>query len=164
MGSRGVLFAIDDAIARKLKRAAGDDDAVFELIEEVEEAWDTPYLAETDKAWDAIHRALTDGNLTWDNGEYPLNHAILGGIDVIAADDYIALLKEPDQVRDVADALDGIDDAGMAARYATIVPPDYAPEYGDEDRDYTVEWFGGVRALYRAAADAGRWVLFTADQ
>lgn len=164
MTARGVLFAIDDVIAKRLQQAAGDDDAVMEIIEEVEEDWDEPNLAQTDKAWDAIHRALTDGNLTWENGEYPLNHAILGGLDIMDGDDYIAILKTPDQVRDVADALDEIDDAAMARRYDTVVPSDYAPEYGDDDRGYTVEWFGSVRALYRSAAMSDRWVLFTADQ
>lgn len=164
MTARGVLFAIDDAIATRLQKAVGDDDAVLEIIEEVEEDWDEPNLAQTDKAWDAIHRALTDGYLTWDNGEYPLNHAILGGLDVMSGEDYIAVLKTPDQVRDVADALAEIDDAAMAARYDTIVPSDYALEYGDDDRGYTVEWFRSVRELFRTAAGSDRWVLFTADQ
>lgn len=164
MGSRGVLFAIDDAVARRLRKAAGDDDAVMEIIEEVEEDWDEPNLVETDKAWDAIHRALTDGTLGWGNGEYPLNHTILGGIDLIEGSDYIAVLKSPDQVSDVADAVGAIDDTAMAERYATIVPPDYSPEYGDEDRADTVDWFGRVRALFRTASDSGSWVLFTADQ
>lgn len=136
----------------------------MEVIEEVEERWDASNLVETDKAWDAIHRALTDGGLEWNNGEYPLNHVILGGLYLMDGEDYIAVLKSRDQVRDVADAIAGIDDLAMAERYASVVPPDYAPEYGDEDRDYTVDWFGGVRAFYRLAADAGRSVLFTADQ
>ena len=141
----------------------GDDEAVMEVIEEVEEDWDRSNLVETDKAWDAIHRALTDGALEWANGEYPLNHVILGGLDLMEGEDYVAVLKSPDQVRDVADAIVAIDDVAMAGRYASIVPSDYAPEYGDDDRDYTVEWFGGVRTFYRTAAVADRWVLFTSD-
>jgi hypothetical protein len=163
VGSRGVLFAIEAPVAKRLQEAMGDDDDVMEIIEEIEEAWDKPYLAETDKAWDAIHRALTDGALEWANGEYPLNHTILGGLDLMEGEDYIAVLKSPDQVWDVAVAIREIDDAAMEARYSTNVPSDYAPEYGDDDRGYTVEWFGGVRMLFDSAAKTDRWILFTAD-
>ena len=162
--SLGVLFAIEGPVAKRLQEAKGDDDDVMEIIEEIEEAWDRPNLAELDQAWDAIHRALTDGGLEWANGEYPLNHAVLGGLALYEGEDYIAVLKSPDQVQDVAAAIRGIDDAAMAARYSTIVPSDYAPEYGDEDREYTVETFGDVRTLFESAAKADRWVLFTADQ
>ena len=164
MGSRGVLFAIDDEDAERLQVASGDDDAVMEVIEEIEETWDTANLAETDKAWDAIHRALTDGALDWDNGTYPLNHVILGGLGLMRGDDYIAVLKSPDQVRDVATAVAAIDETAMADRYSTNVPRDYAPEYGDVDRGYTAEWFERVRSLFLSAAASGRWVLFTVDQ
>lgn len=164
MGSLGVLFAIDDDVAGRLRRAVGDDEAVMEIVEEIEESWDRGSLGETDKAWDAIHRALTDGGLEWANGDYPLNHAILGGLLVTSGEEYIAVLKSPDQVRDVALAIGVIDDDAMAERYTTIVPSDYAPEYGDDDREYTVGWFGNVRDLFRNAADSGRWVLFTVDQ
>jgi hypothetical protein len=34
--------------------------------------------AESDKAWDAMHCALTDGRITWDNCFNPLNHVVLG--------------------------------------------------------------------------------------
>jgi hypothetical protein len=111
-----------------------------------------------------MHRALIDGALEWQNGTYPLDHVLLGGLDLLEGEDYIAVLKSSDQVRDVTAAIGAIDDASMAERYSTNVPRDYAPEYGDDDRDYTVESFGGVRTVYLAAAASGRWVLFTADQ
>jgi hypothetical protein len=61
-------------------------------------------------------------------------------------------------------AIATIDDEAMGERYSSIVPQDYATEYGDDDRTYTVDWFDGVRTLYLSAAASGRWVLFTADQ
>jgi len=43
-----------------------------------------------------------------------------------------------------------------------------AKSYGfplsDEDFRYTWDWFQSVRDLYTRAAQAGRFVLFTADQ
>ncbi len=57
-----------------------------------------------------------------------------------------------------------VDDETMADRYRTVVPPDYSPEYGEEDLAYTVDWFGRVRTLYQRAAAVGRAVIFTVDQ
>jgi hypothetical protein len=164
VASRGVLFAVGDDVAAKLQDARGDDDAIMAIIEDVEEAWEEPFVAETDKAWDAIHRALTDGALEWANGTYPLNHAILGGLDLMQGDDYIAVLKAPGQVRDVAASIRNVDDVALADRYRAVVPSDYAPEYGEEDLAYTVDWFRSVRDLYQRAAAEGRAVIFTADQ
>ena len=58
MGCRGVHFAISTDVANQLL-AAQDDEAIMSIVEEVEEAWDKPNVAECDKAWDAIHRTLT---------------------------------------------------------------------------------------------------------
>jgi hypothetical protein len=57
-----------------------------------------------------------------------------------------------------------MDDAAMAALYDRNVPSDYAPEYGDDDREYTVEGFRAVRDLFQRTAGSGRWILFTVDQ
>lgn len=164
MACRGVLFAITDDMVKSLLAAAGDDEKLIGVVEEIEEAWERPFVAETDKAWDAIHRALTDGSLDNDGGEAPLNRAILGGTHLHEGDDYIVALVPAAEVPAVAQALAAIDDDAIRDRYARIVPRDYAPEYGDEDREYTVENFRDVAALYARAAKAGRAVVFTVDQ
>lgn len=163
MACRGVLFAIDDVTAAALLAAESDED-VMEIVERIEEAWDEAFLAETDKAWDAIHRALSDGSLDPSAGEFPLNRAILGGRHLCSEEDYIVSFIPKHEVPDIARALAAIDDDAMRARYDTIVPRDYAPEYGDDDRDYTVENFRDVADLYDRAAKAGRAVIFTVDQ
>ena len=71
MGSRGVLFAIEAPVAKRLQDAKGDDDDVMEIIEEIEEAWDEDNLAECDKSWDAMHRVLTDGQLEFGDPDQP---------------------------------------------------------------------------------------------
>lgn len=78
MSARGVHFAVIADHARAML-AAKSDSKVMELIEQIEEAWEEPFVVETDKAWDAIHRCLTDGSLLYESGEYPLNHCICGG-------------------------------------------------------------------------------------
>src|SRR5438105_1826129 len=78
MSARGVHFAVTSAQAKRLL-AAKSDRKLMELVEEIEEAWEEPFVVETDKAWDAIHRCLTDGSLLYVSGEYPLNRCICGG-------------------------------------------------------------------------------------
>jgi hypothetical protein len=163
MACRGVFFAITQEQDAAL-RAAPDDDALMELVEELEEAWDGDNLAECDKAWDAMHRLLTDGALEFGNGPEPLCHCVLGPNQLHEDDDYIVSLVSPDKVKEVAAALATMEKSWFDERYRTIVPRDYAPEYGDEDRDYTWTWFERARELYRRAAERDRSVLFTVDQ
>ena len=49
-------------------------------------------------------------------------------------------------------------------RYRAIDAEDYGMALSDDDCEYTWEWFQEVRRLYSRAAEAGRYVLFTADQ
>src|SRR5690606_19344710 len=115
---------------------------------------------ESDKAWDAMHRALTDGELEYGNGPEPLNHCVLGPRQLHEGDDYIVSLVLPEEVRAVASALTAIDVAAFRERYTRLVPKDYAPEYGDEDREYTCANYEDVRALYLRAAEQGLAVVF----
>jgi Domain of unknown function (DUF1877) len=111
-----------------------------------------------------MHRALSDGFLTWHGGEFPLNHVVLGGKPLYSGDDYIMSLKDPAQVNAVAAALVSIDESAFRQRYDRIDQPSYGAELDDDDFEYTWDWFQGVRDLYVRAASAGRCVLFTADQ
>jgi len=163
MSCRGVFFAMtaDQAAACE---AAADDEELMELIEAIEEEWDTLHLAECDKSWDAMHRLLTDGQLAFGNESEPLSQVVLGPNQLHEGDDYLISLVLPDQVKKVAAALSAISKAWFDERYRTVVPADYAPEYGDVDREYTWEYFQEVRELYRKAAEENRAVLFTVDQ
>ena len=163
MGCRGVFFAITPGQASALL-AANDDDSVMALVEAIEETWDKDNLAESDKAWDAMHRCLTDGRLEYGNGADPLNHCVLGPQQLHHDDSYIVSLVSPEKVRQVAAALRDVTEDWFRQQYRTIVPRDYSPEYGEEDLDYTWEWFKGARELYAKAADRGRAVIFTVDQ
>ncbi len=163
MACRGVFFAITDEQAAGLLAADGDD-ALMAVVEAIEDAWDKDNLAECDKSWDALHRALTDGQLEYGNGEYPLSHCVLGPKQLHEGDDYIVSYVSPDQVRDVAAALKPVTEEWFRERYRKAVPRDYAPEYGEEDLQYTWEWFRSVRELYEKAAERGRAVVFTVDQ
>jgi hypothetical protein len=163
MACRGVHFAITRDQADKLLAAAGDEE-LMEIVEEIEEDWDTENLAESDKAWDAMHRCLTDGDLGYGNGPYPLNHCVLGPRQLHKGDEYIVSLVLPNEVRDVATALQEITEEWFRSRYASLVPKNYAPEYGPDDLDYTWSNFESVKELYDKALADGRAVVFTVDQ
>lgn len=163
MAHRGVHFAIDQPTIARLLEAVGNDEALMLVIEQIEESWDEKYVAESDKAWNAIHRCLTDGQLFYENGEYPLNRCICGGKQLHAGDDYTVSYVAPEEVKDVAAALLPITPDWFRERYANVLPEDYAPEYGQEDLEYTWSWFQNVRQVFARAAADGRAMIFTVD-
>src|SRR5215216_2280040 len=142
MACRGVHFALTPDEAARIA-CAGDDDDLMAAIEEIEERWDRDWLVETDKAWDAIHRCLTDGTLSY--GPTPRHKCILGEESLHEGDDYIVNLVEPAEVKAVAEAIRGIDEASLRERYFALDPDDYDSRTSEEDFRYTWENFRDVR-------------------
>jgi len=167
MGCLGVHFALTEKEVAHLRSLDDEQARVEHLQEVIEETYfgEHPDLkAESDKSWDAIHRALADGQLTWDGGEYPLNHTVLAGELLYTESDYIMSLKSPEQVREIAAALPLITEEEFRLRYFAIDAKSYSFPLSHEDFQYTWDWFQGVRDLYTRAAQDGRFVLFTASQ
>jgi hypothetical protein len=164
MACLGVHFVLTDTDVAAL-RDLPTDEARLAYIQEVIEARELsgPGAAESDKAWDAMHRALADGKLSLDSGNYPLSHVVLGGELIYEGEDYLMSLKTPVEVRDIAEAVRGLSERDFRQRYEAI-DSDYDGERGEDDFAYTWDWFQGVRDLYLRAAEQGRYVLFTADQ
>ena len=166
MGCRGVHFSLDEQQVSALR--ATPEAKRVEYVQEVIEGdlWsDDPSRGEeTDKAWDAIHRALTDGGLRYDNGQYPLSHVVLGGERLYGGEDYIISLKSPTQVRDVAAALKDVTRDTLRRGYDGIDAATYQGELSDQDFEYTWSWLEGLIDFYRRAAAEGRSVIFTVDQ
>jgi hypothetical protein len=164
MACRGVHFALSNEQLTKLLDARGDE-ALLDVLEvEIEEQWDEEWSYETDKAWDAIHRCLTNGEIGFDNGEYPLDHCILGGRQLHSGEDYIVSLKAPQQVSDIGAALQPISRGELRRRYFSMSAPDYSSGISEEDFEYTWDWFNGLGEFFAKAASAGRHVIFTVDQ
>lgn len=166
MACRGVHFSIDDPTVQLLK-GIRDEQArlgfVQEQIEEVYFADKRHWLAQTDKAWDWIHRALTDGELAWDNGTYPLNHVILGGELLYTEPDYILSLKTPRQVADAAAELVTISESDFRDGFSKIGEFEIEHSF-EEDLEYSWNWFLTLREFWLRAAEEERFVLFTVDQ
>jgi hypothetical protein len=167
MGCLGVHFALSKTEVDKL-RSISDDSARLEHLQGVlEEEYFSAHpelVAQSDKAWDAMHRALSDGTMNWNGGDYPLNNVILGGESLYEDDDYIMSLKDPKTVGDVAAALPAVTQEAFRARYFAIDPEAYGFPVTEEDFEYTWQWFQEVRTVWLRAASLGRYVLFTADQ
>jgi len=167
MSCLGVHFALTEKEVVHL-RSLDDEQARLEHLQEViEEHYlnhEKQFAAESDKSWDAMHRALADGRLTWDGGEYPLKQTVLAGELLYTDSDYIMSLKTPQQVQDIAAALPAITETEFRRRYDSIDAKSYGCPLTDEDFRYTWDWFQGLREFYTRAAQAGRFVLFTADQ
>lgn len=166
MGCLGVHFSLSEDEVHHLQKLPECERVDF-VHEELEEEYFSEHperIAEMDKAWDAMHRALTDGKLSWDGGSYPLNHFVLGGELLYSEPDFILVLKSPAQVRDVAKALPAISEAELRRRYFAIDAQSYGAPLSEADFAYTWEWFKSARDFWLRAADEGRYVLFTADQ
>lgn len=181
MAARGVYFAITNHQRGELERRGNDDDRIAFIQEVVEEAWDDPFLQETDKAWDAIHRCLSEfpANTPWfypvapelgayalpeDHGTIPLKLCVLGGERLIEDESrYFIRLIEPAYIAEIVSALDTIDRAEMRERYFRHCSGAW-PEYGEEDFEYTWEYFVLLRDFFHRMAGNGRAIIFTADQ
>ncbi len=162
MSCLGVHVALAEDDARRLL-AAADDDAVLEVIGGLEKRRDEGWLVQSGKQWDALHRSLSNGTIYYDEGEYPLNRAVLGGRHLYGGDDVVVAFVAPNEVKDVAAALAPMTEKDLRARYDAIDPDDYDGPHGDEDFKATWRTFQGVRDLYGKAAAAGRAVVFTVD-
>ena len=166
--SLGVHFALSRKDFDRLNKIDDPEARVEFITEELEERYlgDGKWAYESDKAWDAVHRCLTDGQLLYESGPFPLAYAVLGGKALDVGEDYTACLVESAQAQKASAALVKVTRDWMHKRYQTLRKTDYVKYAGplsDEDFDYTWENFEGLRTFFAKAAKAGRAVLFTTD-
>ena len=161
--SLGVHFALSTQDEARLLAAAGDDDAVIGIVEQIEEGSFPGPHCDSDKAWDALHRCLTDGKLEYANGSYPLRAAVLGGRQLVEDAEYTVSYVSAGQVRDVAEALSVIEEDWLRRRYDTLGDTDYAGPMDEDDFEYTWDALEDIREFFAVAAEAGQAVIFTVD-
>ncbi len=167
MSCLGVHFALTEKEAVHLRSLPDDRSRLQHVREVIEESYfreHSELMAESAKSWDALHRTLTDGQISWTGGKYPWSHVVLAGEQLYRKSDYFMSLKTPQQVHDIAQLLPAITESEFRQRYFAIDAKSYGFPLSEEDFGYTWEWFQGVRELYQRAAREGRFVLFTADQ
>jgi hypothetical protein len=167
MACLGVHFAITDEELEAIESFTSDEDRLNYLKEELEETYfeqHSDYLAESDKSWDAMHRALSDGELSYSSGPEPLRFAVIGGVPLYSKGDYIISLKTPLMVGAVAQALSKITYEEFQKLYEAIDETKYGVQKSPEDMDYTWSYLTSVRDLFIRAEKEERCVIFTADQ
>lgn len=167
MACLGVLFSIDQTVVDTIKKMPSEDERINYIKEVIEEEYfrsHPAWVAELVKAWDALHRSLTDGDLTFDNGVFPLSHVVLGGEILCANDDYIITLKDKEQVGEIARAVTEMTKENFQQRYFRLDPNRYSQLVTVDDFEYTWEWFESSKIFWKKAAEENRSVLFTVDQ
>lgn len=166
MSCIGVLFAVESPVVDELRKFDNDDDLLDYLQTTIEEDFfenHPDWLCDIGKAWDAMHRCLTDGDVGWNNGTFPLNHVILGGEQLYEENDYIVSLKDTEQVAEIAAALAKVTPVDFRRGYDRIDPAHYDGPYGLDDFQITWDEFESVVDFYQHASEAKRLVLFTVD-
>lgn len=103
MAGRGYFLALDESCVARLMAEDGDDARIIEAVRELDMT-DAPDECGVDKAWDGIHRCLTEGKLGGEDGSYPLNAVVLGGLPLHQGEDYVVSYNTADEVREVAAA------------------------------------------------------------
>ena len=169
MSCLGILFAVPGEIVEHIRSLPMAQRPEY-ISSELEELYFEDYperTAELDKAWDAIHRALTDGTLSFDCAGWPLGGVILGGevlyYDGEEYDDYIITAKPPLEVSRIAQELEKLTKAKFKRGYDQI-DSTYPEPLSKEDMEYSWEYLEDAVPFFRHAASQGLWVLFTADQ
>lgn len=166
MACRGYFLAIDEPTSARLLAANGNDRRVIEVIKELDmtDATDATDECGVDKAWDGIHRCLTEGELGSEDGTYPLNAVVLGGLHLHQGGSYVVSYNTPAEVREVAAALATLDLAPFLARYWALDPDDYGALIDEDGLDYLTSYLGKITAFYQRAAQASWASVFVADQ
>jgi hypothetical protein len=163
--SLGVHFALSKKDLERLHKIDDADELVEFISEDLEERYleDDQWSYQSDKSWDAIHRCLTDGQLLYESGPFPLAYAVLGGTRLATGDEYTACLVSAEQVAKTTETLRPISREWLRDRYQKLSASDYADSMSDDDFEYTWENFEGLRTFFEKASKAGRAVLFTTD-
>jgi hypothetical protein len=160
---RGYHIALGREHAKRLF-GLKEDQAILKFLDELKAAPDmkkSGRLLDTGKAWDAMHRCLTEGELDPAAGDFPLNHAVLGGKHLHQGDDYAAVLVRPDMTRFIADALAEVDEDEFRKKFLAL-PASYSQPRGE--KDFIEVWLAlqNLKVFYEAATENLEAVVFTA--
>jgi hypothetical protein len=161
---RGYHIALGREHAKQLF-GLKDDQAILKFLEELKAAPEmkkSGRLLDTGTAWNAIHRCLTEGELDPAGGEFPLNHAVLGGKELHKGDDYAAVLIRPDMTRFIADALEEVTEEDFRAKFMALNSQSYGEPIND--KEFIKVWLAlqNLKVFFEAAAENLEAVVFTA--
>lgn len=163
MVGRGYHIALGRDQAKRLF-GLKEDAAILKFLEELKAAPDmkkSGRLLDTGTAWDPIHRCLTEGELDPNAGDFPLNHAVLGGKQLHQGTDYAAVLIRPDMTRFIADALAEVDEDDFRKKFFALKRDAQPPP---SEKEFTAVWLAlqNLKVFFEAATENMEAVVFTA--
>jgi len=161
---RGYHIALGREHAKRLFGLKQDQE-ILRFLEELKgsaEMKKSGRLLDCGTAWDAIHRCLTEGELDPAAGDFPLNHAVLGGKRLHQGSDHAAVLIRPDMVRFIADALAEVDETDFRQKYFSLNRDSYKQPIGEKEFVQTWIVLRDLQVFFGAAAENMEAVVFTA--
>ena len=169
MIGRGYHIALGREHAKELF-AIKDDEALRKFLDDLRVRTDmkkSGRVLETGTTWDAVHRCFAEGELDPVGGEFPLNHAVLGGKQLYKGTDSTAVLIRPDMTRFIADALSELDQDSLRPKFFALAGG--TPGGGKYDQPVDEKHFMQVwrivqdlKVFFDAAAENLEAVVFTA--
>jgi hypothetical protein len=164
VAGRGYHIALGREHAKKLF-GLKDEAGIRQFLDELcrsPEMKKSGRILDTGGAWDPIHRCLTEGELDPGAGDFPLNHAILGGKQLYKGTDSTAVLVRPDMTRFIADALEELDEDEFRKNFLALNRDSYKGPLGE--KDFIETWLAvqNLETFFAAAAENLEAVVFTA--
>jgi hypothetical protein len=161
---RGFHIALSREHAKQLF-AIKDDAALLKFLEELKGKPDlkkSGRILDLGTAWDPIHRCLTEGELDPAGGDFPLNHAVLGGKQLHKGADSTAVLVRPDMTRFIADALEELTEDDFRKKFFALNPQSYQQPI--DEKHFMQTWIAllTLKDFYLATAENMEAVVFTA--
>jgi Domain of unknown function (DUF1877) len=165
MSGQGYHLALDrDHVAEVL--SCNDEMALLDWVDQAlgEFDRDAGFIHGGYKDWNILLGCLTNGDYDPKGGTYPLNRCFFGG-RLLVTEGSIVNLVMPNEVVDVAEALDLMDEPEIRRRCGVALPR-LSEELGATAGQYQGELYEklvGLRDFYRHAAQEGRAMLFYTD-
>jgi hypothetical protein len=165
MSGQGYHLALDRRQVDELI-SCGDEMRILDWVDEALESCRTApdRIHGGYKDWSILLCCLTNGDYDPRGGTYPLNHCFFGG-RLLVSEGSIVNLVTPEEVVDVAEALDRVDQADFGRRYRDALPA-FPSGVRPIAKRYLAEFYEkllGLRDFYQYAAREGRAVLFYTD-
>ncbi|MDA1050335.1 MAG: DUF1877 family protein [Planctomycetota bacterium] len=135
--------------------------AVAERLRKSQKHIDADLVLNCGTCWDPIHRSLTDGTLDRDTGDFPVDHAVLGGKRLHEGVGFEAILIRPDIVPHVAAGLHDLKRAEFTERYLALDPKTYGKQPTEAEGDEAWAMLKLIRQLFEDAGNEHAAVLFT---
>jgi hypothetical protein len=142
-----------------------DDQSLRKFLSELQARPDmkkSGRVLDTGTLWDPIHRCLTEGEPDPAAGDFPLNHAVLGGKQLLKGTDYTAVLIRPDMTRFIADALAELEEEDVRKKFFALGNGSYKRPI--DEKHFMEMWLmlQNLKVFFEAAAENMEAVVFTA--